>query len=60
MIETDRPNAHTLTLLFHRFLDEEEWRLVLMAVRSVPFVQEKVASVVMELPEKLLRRRDEP
>jgi hypothetical protein len=54
---SDVPNAHTLTLVFHRLLDEEEWRAVVTAARRVPLVQELVAQAVVETPEELARRR---
>jgi hypothetical protein len=50
-------NAHTLTLKFHRFLTEEEWRAVIDAARQVPFAQEMEANAVDESPEELARRR---
>lgn len=36
----DRPNAHTLTLEFWRYLTEAEWREVVVQVRAhIPYVQ---------------------
>jgi hypothetical protein len=50
------PTAHELTLLFHRFLTEREWREVVDAVRrSVPYVAELRADAVHESPELLER-----
>jgi hypothetical protein len=46
------PNAHTLTIKFHRFLTETEWPTVVNATREVPFVQELVANVVWESDEE--------
>jgi DNA-binding FadR family transcriptional regulator len=42
------PNAHTLTLKFHRLLTEAEWRTVVNATREVPFAKELVSNVVWE------------
>ena len=46
------PTAHTLTLLFHRFLSQNEWRDVIEAVqRYVPYIQKLRAEAVYEPPE---------
>jgi hypothetical protein len=45
------PNAHTLTLKFHRLLTEAEWRTLVNATRAVPFARELVANVVWESAE---------
>lgn len=49
----DGVNAHTLTLLFHRFLSEREWREVAEIVRTVPYVVELRMDAVSESPEQL-------
>lgn len=51
------PNAHTLTLKFHRFLSEVEWRAVVEHVRTAPFLVELEANAVQETPEELARER---
>lgn len=51
--------AHTLTLKFHRFLTDTEWRQVIAVARTVPFVVELEANAVIESPEELARRRPE-
>lgn len=54
----DVPNAHTLTVKFHRFLSAEEWSAVVAAaVRHVPYVQDVEANAVIESPDELARRR---
>jgi hypothetical protein len=44
-------NAHTLTLLFHRFLSEREWREVVEIMRTVPYVVELQMNAVVESPD---------
>lgn len=45
-----RYNAHTLTILFHRFLSQKEWHEVIQAIREhVPYAKELRADVVYEL-----------
>jgi len=51
------PNAHTLTLKFHRFLSEDEWRAVIEAARRVPHMVELEAHAVQETDEELGRRK---
>ena len=54
-------NAHSLTLKFHRFLSQDEWRKVARAVDLfVPFVQEMDANAVTETAEELARVRIQP
>lgn len=48
-------NAHTLTVKFHRFLSEAEWRAVVAWARQIPYVQELVANAVEETPAELAR-----
>jgi hypothetical protein len=49
----EEPTAHTLTLLFHRFLSEREWREVIELVRTTPYVVELRADAVYEPSEWL-------
>lgn len=53
------PNAHVMTLKFHRFLTEVEWRVVAEAARLLPLVAEIEGHAVIETPEELARRRSE-
>src|SRR6187431_1481283 len=46
----DDVNAHTLTLVFHRFLSQDEWREVVEAAQRLPYVQELRADSVRESP----------
>jgi hypothetical protein len=50
---SDEPTAHTLTLLFHRFLNEREWRDVIAIARTIPYAVELRADAVPERPEQL-------
>jgi len=58
-MDEPEPNAHTLTLLFHRFLSDDEWRQVWAVVHAAPFVVELVANAVVEPPDELQRRQHE-
>jgi hypothetical protein len=48
------PTAHTLTLLFHRFLSPREWQDVIEHVQTTtPYVVELRADAVYEPPEQI-------